>query len=249
MATCADDESDRLPRAAVVVLAKPPRAGRSKTRLVTPDGLSPAAAAEFAAACLSDLTSRLAGAAEWPVVVQTELGGAAAVAPWLPGGVSIREDGEPTGDLGQVLREAVASLLADGFGAVLLVGCDCPHLPVERVREAVAALREHDLVLGPDDGGGCYLIGTRRPLDLVAAAAGEGALRWSAGTDCQELQQRAARQGWRTVCLAPSYDLDRPADLRRLQGELTTGVVDRGQVPAVAAFLTNVFGQGESGGR
>lgn len=63
------------------------------------------------------------------------------------------------------LRDATARTFAEGAGAVLVVW---PDLPVLRRAHAAAALGDLqagcDLVVGPLAGGGCYLLGIKRPL-------------------------------------------------------------------------------------
>src|SRR5262249_26894266 len=65
-------------------------------------------------------------------------------------------------DLGERLANAFPELLGDGDRAVV-IGSDCPDLTPALVREALAALADVDLVLGPARDGGYYLIGLRRP--------------------------------------------------------------------------------------
>ena len=58
---------------------------------------------------------------------------------------------------------AVREAAAAGAQRILLRGSDSPTLDAEVVREALAALREFDLVLRPDYDGGYSLVGLRRP--------------------------------------------------------------------------------------
>lgn len=75
-------------------------------------------------------------------------------------------------------RRTTAEILGmalEGGGPALLLSSGLPHLPAWRLRDAVTHL-EHgaDLVLGPADRGGWYLLGMRSPhsqlLSLVAAS-------------------------------------------------------------------------------
>jgi len=47
------------------------------------------------------------------------------------------------------------------FCRVVLIGSDNPTLPFEPIRQACAALGDHDLSIGPTVDGGYYLIGMR----------------------------------------------------------------------------------------
>src|SRR4030095_6296554 len=74
-------------------------------------------------------------------------------------GVDLASQAE--GDLGARLAAAFEALRAQGGEAVVAIGAASPPLGPERIAEALAALEECDMVLGPADDGGYYLIGTR----------------------------------------------------------------------------------------
>lgn len=62
--------------------------------------------------------------------------------------------------LGERMQAAFAETL-QAYRHAVLIGCDCPSLTVEDLREAFAALSDGaDLVLGPAEDGGYVLIGT-----------------------------------------------------------------------------------------
>lgn len=44
---------------------------------------------------------------------------------------------------------------------MILIGSDCPYLTKEILHEAFKSLEEHDVVLGPTQDGGYYLIGMK----------------------------------------------------------------------------------------
>lgn len=137
----------------------------------------------------------------------------AAVAP--PG---MRLLAQPGGDLGARMVHLVARLLADGHRAALLIGSDLPTLPPAYLAEAARALGEGaaDVVLGPAEDGGYYLIGLARP----APALFEG-VAWSTGGVLAATRARARGLGLREHLLPIWYDVDTPADLGRLRRELT----------------------------
>lgn len=143
-------------RGLLVLMAKAPRAGHSKTRLAA--DLDAQAAVGFWTACLRDAGARLrlcAVAADLDVLAMT------------PSEEDAREVARLTGlpamvqrqpGLGQALLEV--SELPAPF--TIAVSGDAPLLSVDRVREAVAVLRRSPAVLGPDGDGGYYLVGLRR---------------------------------------------------------------------------------------
>jgi glycosyltransferase A (GT-A) superfamily protein (DUF2064 family) len=100
----------------------------------------------------------------------------------------------------------------------ILVASDSPHLRLETVVEAFARLERADLVLGPTNDGGYYLVGMRTPdahtsVHPWRALAG---VRMSTGSVLDEIVARATALGLDTDLLAPTFDIDEAADLEQL---------------------------------
>jgi uncharacterized protein len=195
----------------LLVFAKRPKAGEAKTRLCPP--LSPAQAAAVAEALLRDtlpLAEHLTGwertLAYAPRGARREM--AALAPPW-------RLRLQRGSDLGARLEHAFAGRFAQGAGPVVAIGADCPHMPAGRVEEAAAALEQADLVLGPTDDGGFYLIGLRR----AAPGLFEG-VRWSTEHALGDTLAQARRLRLRYGLLSPGYDVDEMEDLGRLRRAL-----------------------------
>ncbi len=75
--------------------------------------------------------------------------------------------GQGEGDLGQRLAH-VHETLAQRHNQVMVVGVDLPWLSWTHLLAAVAALREHEMVLGPGLDGGYYLFASRVPIPETA---------------------------------------------------------------------------------
>ncbi len=239
-------------RPLVIMLAKPPLAGRVKTRLAVDGALSPAAAAGFYAACVADLTARLAGAPDYALVVCGPPGLDAAerqsLTDLLPAGVRLIEEpvsGRPPRDLGRIMEDVAFTCLGSETTRVALIGSDCALLTPDRVRAAFAALDEADLVLGPDGGGGCYLIGLRRRLPILTGPAAFGPVAWSQGTDYGELSRRAEALGIPLAVVATERDVDRPADLDWLRQRLASCPAAAATAPRMAAWLAREWVEGK----
>ena len=211
---------------ALLLLAKAPVPGRVKTRLVPP--WSPEQAAEFFSCLLDD-------ALEASGRVAQRLGLDAFVYVDPPGSVAqfesrLRALGPPAagfqvrvqrGDgLGERMGAAIAEVAAGGARRLLLRGCDSPTLSESTQCEALEALAEADLVLRPDADGGYSLVGVRGACgDLFGHEMGHaGVLR--------ETLDRARAQGLRFRLLAPSFDVDRVADLERLARARAEGALE-----------------------
>jgi len=116
------------------------------------------------------------------------------------------------GDLGLRMSAAFRDLFAAGYRRVILIGSDLPTLPSDRLRDAEHALREGaDLVLGPADDGGYYLMGLTRSHDLLFSG-----ISWGAPDVFLTTKTRAEAAGLRVKTIPPWYDVDSPADLQRV---------------------------------
>ena len=133
--------------------------------------------------------------------------------------------------LDERLPRLFARLLAAGHPAALAMDSDSPTLPMAYVGEAARALRadEADVVVGPSDDGGYYLIGLRAPRPALFAD-----VPWSTPAVLEVTVARARGLGLRVRLLPGWFDVDTADDLRRLQAEVATAV----DGPArTAAFL------------
>ena len=224
---------------AIAVMAKAPRPGQVKTRLSPL--LQPHESAEMSAAFLQDVTANIALASR-----------DAAVSAWIayaPAGLEDMFDGmlEPGTRLiladggikappgvqgfGLCLLHAAQSLLDRGAAAVCLLNSDSPTLPTALLVEAARALAVPGdrVVLGPAEDGGYYLLGLKRPhAGLFADIA------WSTERVAAQTRDRAAGLGLDLVELAPWYDVDDAAALRRL----VDGQLDAGPTPYAAPSTT-----------
>ena len=105
-----------------------------------------------------------------------------------------------------------------GHQGALAIDSDTPTLPLGYLEQALDSVTTPnvDVVLGPTEDGGYYLIGLRTVhRELFEAMA------WSTSQVLSETIRRAEATGLRVACLPPWYDIDTPMDLARLQVELT----------------------------
>jgi rSAM/selenodomain-associated transferase 1 len=199
---------------AVAVMARVPGAGPVKSRLH--DALTPAQATSLYRCFLLDRLDALAdvpGIA--PVVAFTPVGAGATMTALAPAGFRLlAQEGD---DLSTRLIRLVERLLGEGHGAVLAMDSDSPTLPMAYVAEAARALvtAEVDVVVGPSDDGGYYLIGVRAAQPALFAA-----MPWSTPAVLAETMARARALGLTVRRLPSWFDVDTPADLRRLRAEL-----------------------------
>ena len=68
---------------------------------------------------------------------------------------------QPEGDLGERLKYAMRGAFARGAEAVLFLGGDCPDVTQDTITEAQSQLAHRDVVIGPAEDGGYYLLGLK----------------------------------------------------------------------------------------
>lgn len=106
-------------------------------------------------------------------------------------------------DFGVRLRYAMQTTLQQNFERVITIGSDSPSLPPAYLKEAAEALTTNDLVLGPAEDGGYYLIGLKSaPTELFEGIA------WSTEKVLQQTLAAAQRLGLRVHLLPEWYDVD-----------------------------------------
>jgi glycosyltransferase A (GT-A) superfamily protein (DUF2064 family) len=139
------------------------------------------------------------------------------------------------GDLGRRLL-AASEVLLRRAPRVILLAADNPTLPPACLREALAALERDDVVLGPTEDGGYYLIGLRQPVAGLFSG-----IPWSTGETARATAAAAQRLGLRLHQLPQWYDLDVPADLRRLEKPSDPAVGPHGLEPWPARHVRAVL--------
>lgn len=212
---------------AIAIMAKAPLPGLCKTRL-TPV-LGPGRAAQLYGCFLLDtvqIARRVTGA-DVSVVCPDEAH-AAHLRHFLPPGVLVLvQEGE---GLMAGLASAFTLQFARGYERIALIDGDSPTLPHGFVADALQQLASLDVVLGPCDDGGYYLVAARAPhpeLFLGVSYHGE--------TICRETATRAESLGLRVGLAGEWYDVDTPEDYERLATELREA--DGPIAPHTRAFL------------
>lgn len=71
-----------------------------------------------------------------------------------------------TGDGGLGTRLChIDTLLKESYQHIILIGTDCPHIPLAFFNKAVSALSKDSIIVGPSTDGGYYLFGSSEPID------------------------------------------------------------------------------------
>lgn len=61
--------------------------------------------------------------------------------------------------LGERMQDAFKTILKECGGSVQIIGSDCPLLTTEIINQGFELLKENDVVIGPSEDGGYYLLG------------------------------------------------------------------------------------------
>jgi rSAM/selenodomain-associated transferase 1 len=217
---------------ALVVVARYPQVGQTKTRLARVIGDEETA--RLYRAFLSDLAQRFAGYdydlhwAYTPAGVDYP-GLVAALAPEYAQQMQcFPQTGE---DFGARLHNVFRWTYEHSFARTILIGSDSPHISRELVDRASRALDHADVVLGPADDGGYYLLGMREPHDVFSG------IPMSTDVVARMTVAAAQRQQLTVELIDSLFDVDEYPDLLRLVRLLRA---DRTCAPATAAHLDSM---------
>lgn len=221
-----------MPETALVVMARYPQAGTTKTRLARTIGDEEAI--RLYRAFLTDLAYKFAGRAcdfYWaytPAGVDY-LSFIAMLAPSLT--KHMHAFPQQGSDLGARLQHVFQWTHNLGYQHTIVIGSDSPHIDLKIITQSQEALRKADIVLGPADDGGYYLIAMRRPYDVFSG------IPMSTSIVAQKTIELAHTQGLKVHTLENTFDVDELPDLVRLAEMLET---DSSLAPETAACLATM---------
>ena len=132
---------------------------------------------------------------------------------WEQGSFDKRQQ---SGDnLGERMQHAFQQSFNHDFQKVVLIGSDCAQLTQAVIDQAFTALDDNDVVIGPSEDGGYYLLGMRRFFgDLFAG------IEWSTPTVFEETVGRVQSQGRSLELLPTLNDIDTEEDLKNSASNL-----------------------------
>jgi len=211
-------------RGAVAVMAKAPRQGFVKTRLTA--AYAPCDVARLSECMLLDTLSLVQALRGVHVAVVCPREDVAEI--------EARFGVEVYGQRGEGLAAALLSAFegfVPRFRRVIALDSDSPHLPLAILDAAFDLLETSDVVVGPTEDGGYYLVGAKvaHPHLFDRAPLGTGNAR-------EALLSNARARGLSVALTQPWYDVDVPADLRRLGAELHE---QPSRAPRTAALLAS----------
>lgn len=221
-----------MPDTALVVMARYPQIGTTKTRLARTIGDEETV--RLYRAFLTDLAHKFAGHIcdlHWaysPAEVDY-LSFIATLAPTLIEHMSaFPQHGI---NLGARLHHAFQWTHEQGYQRTIVIGSDSPQISLKIILQAQKGLDKADVVLGPADDGGYYLIAMRKPYDVFRG------IPMSTSVVAQKTIELAQSQGLKAHTLEHLFDIDELPDLLRLAQLLET---DSSLAPETANHLATI---------
>jgi hypothetical protein len=216
---------------ALIVVAKRPAPGQTKTRLTPPLSQEQASALyECFLRDTLDLMRQVPGVR--PALAYLPATEEAYFRQLAPGFELILQSGD---DLGERLDNATTHFFKQGYRRVVIMDSDSPTLPVDYLVEAFQALLDKaDVTIGPCEDGGYYLIGLKRPAPRLLREVRMSTPRVTADT-----LAIAAEEGLKVHLLPAWYDVDDAESLARLQDDLARS--PDGMAPHASRFLQLVL--------
>lgn len=197
---------------ALIVVAKRPAPGKTKTRLCPP--LTPELASALYESFLFDTLDQMRQVTNSHRVI-AYLDEQDYFQRLAPDFELIPQEGH---DLGERLDRALTCYLSRGYERVVIMGSDSPTLPPHYLSRAFDVLADGaDVVLGPCDDGGYYLIGIKSPTPRLLRE-----VHMSTPTVAAETIALAKEEGLNLISLPVWYDVDDAASLSRLRQEVET---------------------------
>ena len=214
----------------LLVVAKQPIPGRTKTRLCPP--LSHAQGADLYECFLRDTLD-----------VMRKVPNVQCVIGFLPEDArdyfhQLAPDMELTCQHGESLGERLDHLLTEALSSgsqrAVVMDSDSPTLPAEYISQAFDQLANADVVLGPTQDGGYYLIGLKQPQPHLLRQVQMSTSHVLADT------LALAKASNLVVSLLPTwYDIDTIDDLFQLDDEIN-GSGNNGSTPATRKWLDQI---------
>lgn len=218
---------------ALVIVARYPQPGTTKTRLAR--ALGGEETAQLYRAFLSDLAHRFAAQPAYDLhwaFTPADVDYAEFMESLAPSLAQHMYFFPQRGvDFGNRLLHAFRWTFEHGYRSTILIGSDSPHICRSTIEQAKNALDEADVVLGPAEDGGYYLLAMQKPHDVFQD------IPMSTNLVLQMTIDLALRQGLRVNTLETLFDVDELPELERLAQLLSANA---SLAPATAAHLATM---------
>ncbi len=203
----------------LIVFLKWPEKGKVKTRLASAVGEEEAACiykklAEDTVSAVRSIAGKTTGItiAFDPPERESE------IKKWIHGNFEFLSQGD--GTLGDRLSKAAHLAFEKGIKKVILIGSDCPNIDAFTIHRAFWALSKKDMVIGPSEDGGYYLIGFKEAKNAVLFDH----IPWSTPEVLKTTLEKANNSSISYELLPKKFDIDTGDDLKRFTGSQCNSV-------------------------
>jgi len=212
--------------ASLIVVAKKPEPGFTKTRLCPP--FTPQEAAQFYRCLMLDtleLAARVQGVEH--CVAYAPIGAHSYFQSLVPEGFNLIP--QQGADLGERLANTLADRFQHGCQKVVVMNSDGPTLPLSYLEQAFRQLQQCDVSLGMGHDGGYYLIGMKQMQPELFEN-----IAWSSDRVLSQTLDACRRLQLKVHRLPQWYDVDVGEDLQQLRFDLANNPT---AAPHTGAYL------------
>ena len=188
----------------LIIFTRYPEPGKTKTRLIPLLGEVEAARLQR---YMTERTVSLGRQLQVNLEIHFFGGNRQLMANWLGRDLTYQEQIE--GDLGAKMKAAFARAICQGSQKTIIIGTDCPDLDLAILNLAFQKLKDSELVFGPTEDGGYYLIGLRQIVPQLFDNIPWGTEKVLA-TTINAISSLNVSYSY----LEPLQDLDRPEDFQ-----------------------------------
>lgn len=118
-------------------------------------------------------------------------------------------------NLGIRMKNAFAESFSSGPKNVVIIGSDCAELTADNIEHAFSELGNHELVIGPSEDGGYYLLGMKE----LHYEFFEG-IDWSTSKVLAQTLEKARRKALKISIMPELNDVDNEDDWRSVEEQL-----------------------------
>lgn len=189
----------------LMIFVKYPEPGRVKTRLAK--AIGDGEAARLYRLMAEDVIRSLKDCSEYSTIIFfAPPGRASDVQNWLGDGQSyMPQSGR---NLGERLANAFRTVFDMGARRAVVIGTDCQDITPETITSSLEYLGKKDLVIGPAEDGGYYLLGLSRHAPELFDS-----IDWSTDNVFRQTVEKTKRLGLSYITLELLKDLDEYSDM------------------------------------
>jgi len=195
----------------LLLFTRYPEVGKTKTRLI------PELGAMDAALLQKRLTERLIIQADLlathpgiETIVYYSEGDSDKMTSWLGPRKFVAQT---SGDIGQRMLAAFQHTFSGGVDKAVLIGSDIPDITADLLQQAFSSLIARDVVIGPSQDGGYYLIGLKAGQSPELLSLLFEKMPWSTDELLANTKSRLEQAGYAAAFLPTLRDIDLPSDL------------------------------------